>query len=115
MALPSTSISKTEFRKNYNVVKILTDKIEIMKQLETFNPTNQAVAFAIKKQHGVTLGDVIVALENVVKRLDKIESRLVSLEENQKKDHELLLKVQENQAKDHDLLARVIKLNNLKH
>ncbi|MCQ2748282.1 MAG: hypothetical protein MJ223_03570 [Mycoplasmoidaceae bacterium] len=100
MASPSKSISKTEFRENYNVVTILTDKIEIMKQLETFNPANQAVAFAIKKQHGVTLGDVIVALENVVNRLDKIE-------ENQKKDHELLIGLN---AK----IDNLVKVNNLK-
>ncbi|MCQ2748288.1 MAG: hypothetical protein MJ223_03600 [Mycoplasmoidaceae bacterium] len=53
-------------------------------------------------------------------KLDLILDRLTKIEENQKKDHELLQKdhkllkkLQKNQTKDHKLLARVIKLNNL--
>lgn len=76
MAKPYIEITKTEFNKNYNVVKVLTDKIEIMKQLETFNSNNQAVAFGIKKKPKVTLEDVILRLDKIENRLDTIEDKL---------------------------------------
>ncbi|MCQ2956954.1 MAG: hypothetical protein MJ233_03845 [Mycoplasmoidaceae bacterium] len=52
MAKPYFEINKTQFKEQYNLVAILIDKIEIMKQLQTFNPKNQAVAFATKKKSG---------------------------------------------------------------
>ena len=80
MAKPSSEISKTEFKDNYNVVKILTDKIEIMEQLKTFNSKNQAVAFGIKKKAKVTLEDVLAEMctgfKQINKEIQNIKSRL---------------------------------------
>lgn len=95
MATPWQEITKTDFKENYNVVKILTDKIEIMKQLQSFNSKNHAVAFAVRKQTGGNAPKWFTNwYENELKpRLEKIEL---------------------NQSKDHNLLMKVIKLNNLK-
>ncbi|MBQ0045266.1 MAG: hypothetical protein KBS35_00035 [Mycoplasma sp.] len=73
-------MNKSDFNKNYNVTKILTDKIEIMKQLETFNSKNQAVAFGIRKKTRVTLEDIMrkvdkltIAINDIYTRLDKYD------------------------------------------
>ena len=73
-------MNKTEFKGNYNVVKILTDKAEIMKQLETFNKNNQAVAFGARKQHKLTIDEkfelIMVEIKEIKNRLTNVENRL---------------------------------------
>ncbi len=84
MASPSQEITKTEFKENYNVVKVLTDKIEIMKQLQSFNPKKQAVAFGVRKQPGEKTPNwfkeyaksIDEKFDLIMERLDKIENRL---------------------------------------
>ena len=73
MASPSQEVAKTEFKENYNVVKILSDKTAIMKQLQSFNSKNQVVAFGVRKQHHLTIDE---KLDLIMDRLDKIETRL---------------------------------------
>ncbi|MBQ0045261.1 MAG: hypothetical protein KBS35_00010 [Mycoplasma sp.] len=71
-------ITKTQFRDEYNVVKVLTDKTKIMKQLETFNSKNQAVAFGVRKQHKVTLEDVILEMRNGFKLINSRIDNLIT-------------------------------------
>lgn len=50
MAKPSQEISKTEFRANYNVVKILTSLTQAMEYIKTLKDNNnQAIAFGVRK------------------------------------------------------------------
>ena len=49
MAKPSQEITKTEFRTNYNIVKVCTTLTDIMQQLKSFKGNNQAVAFGVRK------------------------------------------------------------------
>ncbi len=85
MASPSQEITKTEFKENYNVVKILTDKIEIMKQLQSFNSRNQAVAFGVRKQHTLSIDERVSRLEEkflkIDEKLDLIMDRLDKYDE----------------------------------
>lgn len=43
-----------------------------MKQLEAFNPNNQAVAFGVKKPPKVTLNDIMQEIKDIKTRLDNI-------------------------------------------
>ncbi|XQP55124.1 MAG: hypothetical protein ACOQNV_03250 [Mycoplasmoidaceae bacterium] len=87
MAKPLQEISKTDFSKNYNVVKVLTDKLKIMKQLKTFNSNNQAIAFGVKKEPKDTAPiwfkqyqeKINTTLEDIKTRLTNIETRLDNL------------------------------------
>ncbi|MCQ3914438.1 MAG: hypothetical protein MJ201_01285 [Mycoplasmoidaceae bacterium] len=73
MAKPLQEISKTEFSKNYNVVKVLTDKLEIMEQLKTFKSNNQAVAFGVKKKHSLSIDE---KFDLIMSEIKKINNRL---------------------------------------
>ncbi|XQP55206.1 MAG: hypothetical protein ACOQNV_00340 [Mycoplasmoidaceae bacterium] len=73
MAKPYTKITKTEFKDNYNVVKILTDKLEIMQQLKNFDSNKQAVAFGIKKKRSLSIDE---KFDLIMSEIKKIKNRL---------------------------------------
>ncbi|XQP55503.1 MAG: hypothetical protein ACOQNY_01705 [Mycoplasmoidaceae bacterium] len=70
MAKPLEKITKTSFLNNYNIVVVLTNKTDIMKCLETFNPKNQAVALGFKKMHTLSTDEKI---DLIIKRLDQYD------------------------------------------
>lgn len=81
MAKPYIEISKTEFNKNYNVVKVLVNKQEIMDFVKTQykESNNQAVAFGIKKKPKVTLEDVMNEIKSVKADVKSINDRIDNL------------------------------------
>ncbi|XQP55883.1 MAG: hypothetical protein ACOQNY_00590 [Mycoplasmoidaceae bacterium] len=91
MAMPSNEISKTDFRNDYNIVRISNDIREIMKCLETFNAKNQVVVFAKRKQHKVTLEDIMSEIKGIKKDISDIKIRLLNVEEKLDR-HEQLFK-----------------------
>lgn len=94
MAKPYTKITKTEFKPNYNVVKVLTDRVKIMEQLKTFKSNNQAVAFGFKKQ-----------------TKDMAPSWFIDYAE---KTNQSLQDLKHGIQKINDRLDNLVKLNNLK-
>ena len=77
MAKPYTEINKTDFRNLYNIDKILIRKDEIMEFLKTYKDDDkQAVAFATRKKHQITLEDVMLEIREIKSELKTINDRL---------------------------------------
>lgn len=81
MAKPLQEISKTDFSKNYNVVKVLTTKTDIMNFVKTQykDSKDNAMAFAVRKTHRVTLEDIMFEIKGIKTRLDNLEDRLTQI------------------------------------
>ncbi|MBQ0045665.1 MAG: hypothetical protein KBS35_02130 [Mycoplasma sp.] len=95
-------ILKSTFKTSYNISKVLTSKLEIMKYLENYKDDDRhAVAFGVRKTQRDTTPIWFKSFEqkidqkfsNIERRLDAIESRIDKIESR---------------------LDRIVQLNNLK-